>query len=91
MPCVGDGGGLDRGGALERAQQGRSPGARPGPGSGPATPETLNNAQRTTVPVGRAEPRSGVGLAGAKKREAGDVTRTTRFSGAKEEGGAHQA
>ena len=38
---------LDSGGALE-------PLTRPGPGPGPATPETLNNAQRTAGPVGRA-------------------------------------
>ena len=35
-----------------RARRGRSPAAGPGPGSGPATPETLNNAQRTAGPSG---------------------------------------
>ena len=91
VPCVGDGGGLDRGGALERAQQGRSPGARPGPGSGPATPETLNNAQRTAGPVGRAEPEPAErGRASwcegerSRRRHADDTLQR-----AKEEGEAH--
>ena len=35
-----------------RARHGPSPGARPGPGSEPATPETLNSAHRPAWPVG---------------------------------------
>ena len=64
-------------------RQGRSPGARPGPGSGLATPESLNNTvySRAGGAGLSRSPRSGVGLADAKEGEAGDVTWTTRFSG----------
>ena len=86
VPCVGDGGGLDRGGALERARQGRSPGTRLGPaardrGRPRQKLSTILIAYSRAGRVGLSRSaRSGVGLAGAKEREAGDVTRTTRFS-----------
>ena len=89
MRCVGDGGGLDRGGALDQDR---------GPGSGPATPESLrvNNAHREAGPIepGRAKAR-GAGhwqgkLSGARRekkaRREGDT-----HSGQTDERGAHQA
>ena len=85
VPCVGDGGGLDRaragrpwsvrdrGGALEQGRaldRGR-----------PRQKLSTTHSVQPGLGAGLSRsPRSGVGFAGAKEREAGDVTRTTRFS-----------